>query len=228
MAKRRPFKRRYTTRASRQITFFRLVLLLCSILLFIYAFVQLKERHAAVSSVPRLPSATDVIRTDIGEPEESKPETRDYSVSADQPRRILLPTIVAEGIIQKVALTADHAIAVPSNVNFAGWYTESAKPGEQGLSIIDGHVSGRYTDGVFKNIHKLRAGDNFSVEYGDLRLVNFEVIEVKSLPESESLSYLLEKRQAIDGQLNLITCGGKFNKQTSTFADRVIVVAKRI
>jgi LPXTG-site transpeptidase (sortase) family protein len=158
----------------------------------------------------------------------SKNTIRFYTVPADQPRRIVLPTIAAEGIIQKVSLTPERAIAVPSNINYAGWYAPSVKPGEAGLSIIDGHVSGKYADGIFKNIHKLRVGDEFSVEYGDLSKVNFQVVEVTSLPEAESLSYLLKKRDDISKQLNLITCGGKYNKQTSTYEDRVIVVSKQI
>lgn len=228
MAKRQHDRRVLVSGTLYRHKFVSVFLILCSLALFLYAFTQLKQRHEAVSTKPQLPNASDVVNTNISEPEESKPNTEQYTVPADQPRRIVLPTIAAEGIIQKVSLTPERAIAVPSNINYAGWYAPSVKPGEAGLSIIDGHVSGKYADGIFKNIHKLRVGDEFSVEYGDLSKVNFQVVEVTSLPEAESLSYLLKKRDDISKQLNLITCGGKYNKQTSTYEDRVIVVSKQI
>jgi LPXTG-site transpeptidase (sortase) family protein len=137
-----------------------------------------------------------------------------------------LSTIGASGIVQKIGLTSTNAISVPTNIHFAGWYTGSVKPGELGLSIIDGHVLGRYNDGIFKDLSKLKVGDVYEVEYGDKSTRNFTVVEVKTVSEDKAAAYLLTQRDDIDRQLNLITCGGKFDRANQTFDHRVIVVSR--
>lgn len=199
-----------------------------SAILLILGGFQLLDRYRAITGETELPESSLVLTQDLAEPDESKPEIAEYDVAPDQPRSILIDSINVAGLIQKVGLNKDNAITAPSNINFAGWYTGSVKPGELGLSIIDGHVSGIYSDGVFKNLLKLKNGDNFEIEYGDKSTRKFEVVEVSILPEKDSATFLLTKIKTIERQLNLITCGGKFDKTTQTFADRVIVVSRYI
>jgi LPXTG-site transpeptidase (sortase) family protein len=146
----------------------------------------------------------------------------------DQPRRIVLNSIASEGLIQKVGVTDQNAIAVPTNVHYAGWFSQSVKPGDEGLSVIDGHVTGRYNDGIFRRLKDMRPGDVFSVEYGDKSIREFEVVETRTLPEADSIKFLMYKRQDIGRQLNLITCTGKYDDTRETFYDRVVVVSKSL
>jgi LPXTG-site transpeptidase (sortase) family protein len=216
-------KSQKTTR--QRLVYLSLVLVSCGLLL--AGLLGLKDRHDATTKASPPPLAHVVITQDVATPDETVP-TESYNVPDEQPRRIVLGTVSAEGYIQQVGTTPGRAIAVPSNVHFGGWYTASVRPGEDGLSIIDGHVSGKYNDGIFKNLHKMQVGDKYTVEYGDKSIRGFVVVEVKTLPEKVSAEYLLTKKPDIKKQLNLITCGGKFNKSTQTFDDRVIVVSKAI
>lgn len=187
---------------------------------------QLVSRWQATTGVSHAPDPQSVITQDIPEPAESKPVESEYVVPANQPRRIVLDRINASGLIQKVGITSGNAIATPTNINFAGWYVNSVKPGDPGLSIIDGHVSGKYSDAIFKNLRNLQPQDTFSVEFGDKSTRTFTVLLVKTVAEHEAAAALLAKSAEIDNQLNLITCAGAFNSATQSFADRVIVVAK--
>jgi sortase A len=187
---------------------------------------QLLDRYTATNGTDTPPAANSVVTEDSAEPSETKPDTSNYVVAAKDPRSITIGSIGVDGLIQKVGLTKDNAVATPNNVHIAGWYTSSVRPGEPGLSVIDGHVSGKYADGIFKNLRQTKAGDSFMVEFGDKSNKRFEVVEVRTLPERSSAEYLFTKRNTISNQLNLITCGGKFNKSTQTYDDRVIVVSK--
>lgn len=189
---------------------------------------KLFDRHAATTAPVVLPSVEQVVTEDVAEPAETKPESDEYVVPSDLPRKILLPTINAEGFVQKVGVNKQNAIAVPSNVHFAGWFVNSVKPGERGLSILDGHVSGVYSDGIFKNLTKLQSGDRFSVEYGDGRTVEFEVVDTKTMPAADSAEYVQTYRPEIEAQINLITCGGAFDASTNSYEDRIVVVAKKM
>lgn len=153
-------------------------------------------------------------------------ESPSYTVPADMPRQITLSSLGVKGYIQRVGIDQRNAIAVPSNINLAGWYTGSAKPGEKGLSIIDGHVSGRYSDAIFKNLGSLKISDTFKIEYGDKSVRTFEVVDIKTVSVADAAKELFAPNPAIANQLNLITCGGKFDSRTQEFDKRVIVIAK--
>ena len=189
---------------------------------------QLRERHEVTATPSTPPVVQEVVVSDVAEPAETKPVEDEYVVPADQPRRLMLPTISTVGLVQKVGLNQQGAISVPNNINFVGLYTGGVLPGDPGLSIIDGHVTGRYNDGVFRDLAKLKPGDVFDVEYGDRSTRSFTVVDLKMLPEAETSAYMLNKRDDIAKQLNLITCGGKFDKDSQTYDQRLVVVSKAI
>jgi len=190
-------------------------------------FLYLKDRQNAITPIKVTPTNTVVQSSDT--PSEAPVSPNDFAnVPADQPREIKIPAIKVEGYIQKVGIDQDNQIAVPDNIYLAGWYTNSVKPGEKGLSVIDGHVLGRYNDAIFKNLVNLKLGNTFSVIYGDNSEKLFQVKEVKTLPVNETISYLMQSDPAIQKQLNLITCGGNFDKTSQQYDMRVVVKSEAI
>jgi len=157
-----------------------------------------------------------------------QPVPPSYSVPADQPKEITLPTIAAEGFIHKVGIDKNNQIVAPGNVNMAGWYTGSVKPGNPGLSIIDGHVSGVYAKAVFYDLIRLKPDDTFTVTYGDNSVRSFRVVKVEAVPVDQATKVLFNRDPAIKSQLNVITCGGKYIAATKTYDGRVIVAAEAI
>jgi LPXTG-site transpeptidase (sortase) family protein len=149
-------------------------------------------------------------------------------VPADKPRRLTIPAIGLDAFIQQVSTDQNHRIAVPDNINLAGWYTRSVPPGETGLSIIDGHVTGQYTPGVFYNLGKLRVGDVVAVEYGgNSATYSFRVKSLRAVPANEATDVLFTRDESIVNQLNLITCSA-YNSGSGHYDDRTIVVTERI
>jgi len=204
-------------------------LLVVSLLLIGFSGYSLLLRQQKTSGVVQLQPSSTIITEDVQEPEEKKPDmTHEYIVPAGQPRRIIIPSIGTDGFIQKVGLTSQNAVAVPNNTHVAGWYINSVAPGAEGISIVDGHVSGKYDNGIFYDLKKLKIGDTFQIEFGDKSLKTFEVVDTRQMAESESAEFLFEKNDDIKEQLNLITCGGNFNKESQQFADRVVVVSRLV
>jgi len=168
----------------------------------------------------------DIVTTSVDVPDEEVP--KEYIVPADLPKRIVMPSIGVEGYIQLVSIDQYDRIAVPSNVHVAGWYINSAKPGEVGLSIIDGHRDGTRVGGIFRDLEELKSNDEFSIEYGDGSKRNFIVIEVKQVSVEDAYDLMYEKREGVEKQLNLVTCGGTYNKRERTYEDRIIVISEGI
>jgi len=175
------------------------------------------------------PSSETVSRdVPVSERTISVDDSEGYTVSANQPRVIEIPSLHVKGYVQRVGVAADGAMATPSNINFAGWYVRNPAPGESGVSIINGHAGGRYTDGIFKHIGQLKAGDTLTLQMGDLSWRNFEVISSKIYPVADAGTALFKDDPSIDQELHLITCDGDFNDASQTYDARAIVVAKFI
>lgn len=163
-------------------------------------------------------------------PDETKVDKQTYEwVGLDtEPKYIYLPTIGAEGFIQKVGVDQNKQIAVPNNIHFAGWFTDSSLPGQKGLSIIDGHVTGRFNDAIFKDLTNIKVDDTFQVEFGDNTKKTFKVFELQTIAVDEAASVLFSQKSKISSQLNLITCTGDFDEKNQLYNKRLIVYSTLI
>lgn len=172
----------------------------------------------------------EVITYSPDKPDETKPDKDTYKWYGNptDPKYITLPSIGAEGFLRKVGVDQNKQVATPDNINMAGWFVDTVRPGEKGNSIIDGHVSGWVNKGIFKDLIKLKSGDTYSVEFGNGDKKTFKVKEVKDVPVDEAASILFSQDPGITNQLSLITCGGKFDRASNQYENRVIVISEAI
>jgi len=201
------------------------ILLIIAGLVGIYLY--FKDRQNVMKPVTIVPTGTVVLSTD--KPSEAPVSSNDFTkVPADQPQEIIISNISVDGYIQKIGVDQNNQMAVPNNIHLAGWYTNSVKPGNLGLSMIDGHMLGRYNDAIFKDLINLKPGNTFSIIYGDNSEKLFAVKEVKLLSVNDATIYLNTKDPNIKSQLNLITCGGNFDRNSQTYDKRVVVKSEGI
>lgn len=205
-----------------------LTLFVAGITILLYAFMGLWGQYHATHE-PRAAVTTDVISRSTDTPSETKPTDacKTYTVPADHPRYIVIPEMSGSGCVVRVGIDQHGAIAVPDNIYTAGWYVKSALPGRPGLSVIDGHISGRYNqDAIFQYLSRLKSGDQFTVTLGNGTILQYQVFKVQSVPLDSAVGVLLTKDPAVTSQLNLITCGGVYDKKIGLYDHRVIVSAK--
>lgn len=182
--------------------------------------------HATHESHPVLTDKTITYSTD--QPSETKPTEAcsEYTTEDALPERIAIPSIGVNGCVLKVGIDQHNAIAVPDNIYAAGWYVRSVLPGQPGLSVIDGHISGQYNiDAIFQHLSKLKEGDTFTVTLGSGKVLTYEIYATQSVPLDEAAEVLLTKDPAVTSQLNLITCGGQYDKASKLYDHRIIVSA---
>lgn len=172
----------------------------------------------------------NVIRHSTDEPDESKQNADAYQWKgeAGDPKHISIPTIGMESLIQRVGVDQRKQIAVPTNIHLVGWFTDSARPGAPGLSIIDGHVSGRAQDGIFKNLNKLNVNDTFTVTQGDGKQLQYKVIGKVSVPTADATNEIFSQNPAVKSQLNLVTCTGTYDDAQRGYTDRLIIQAELV
>lgn len=198
--------------------------LLVSIILCVVGVLLSITAYRHTHGVAVLPQTT--VTTDNPTPSEVPltPDTiRSYRVPPTQPRLLRIPALGVETIVQRVGITPSRAIAAPSNVHVVGWYVQAAIPGQPGVSVIDGHVSGRYAKGVFRDLARLKAHDVVQIEYGNGKTKTFEVMTVQTMSPEQAAVAMLRKRADIPSQLNLITCGGSFDRAAGQYTARTVV-----
>ncbi len=149
-----------------------------------------------------------------------------YKVAANMPRIISIPSINVNARVLNVGLTKAGAVGTPSNVFDTAWYNGSSLPGNAGAALIDGHVSGWSTAGVFKNLKNISVGSIITIERGDGQKLNFAVVRTAVYPaDSVDMASVLSSAVAGRPGLNLITCNGSVIHGTNEFSERFVVYA---
>jgi len=165
-------------------------------------------------------------------PTEQKPTAAAYgaySVDPTRPRYVRIAKIGVAARVMPQTTTKSGALKAPGNVNDAGWFTSSSKPGEGGAVLLDGHVAGPTQRGVFYNIKKLVAGDVVEVERGDGTVFRYTVVRstTTDVADTDMSDALLSAETGNQG-LNLITCTGSYDSKSGEYNQRIIVFAVAI
>ena len=140
------------------------------------------------------------------------------------PVGLRLPTIgVAAARVVDVGVEADGQFEVPE-ADQVGWYRYGAAPGEEGSTVLAAHIAADGRDGVFRYLHELTDGDRIEVVDADGAVRPYEIIGLGEFPKDELPFDELFDRTG-PSRLVLITCGGDFNPQLSSYDSNVVAFA---
>ncbi len=163
-------------------------------------------------------------RTPQAEPPETK-NNLDISqeIIPAPPTRLSIPTIDVDASIQRVGLTANGAMDVPTNAVDAGWFDLGTIPGEIGSAVIAGHFNGKDGEpGVFENLGKLAVGTELLIEDEKGRVLTF-IVEETRVYDAGRADEIFTKNDGV--YLNLITCDGVWDEKQKSYTKRLIVLA---
>jgi LPXTG-site transpeptidase (sortase) family protein len=104
-----------------------------------------------------------------------------------------------------------------------GHHADSARPGEPGNSIYNGHLQTIDAGRVFARLHELRAGDPIRV-YTRTHLVDWLVEDARTVPNTE-LSFL---QPTAAPRITLYTCDGTYDLRSRDYTHRRVVVGKLV
>ncbi|HWB38804.1 MAG TPA: class F sortase [Candidatus Saccharimonadales bacterium] len=183
------------------------------------AVTQAKKSQASISKSTPLPKTT-------------KPKSAavaSYEVPAADPRYLTIPKLGVHARVLNVGLTPDGSINTPGNVFDTAWYNGSARPGQQGAMLVDGHISDWTTNGVFYELDRLVPGDEVQIERGDRQVFSYKVEAVKtySANDIDMKQVLSPIKSGVPG-LNLISCSGDVIYGTNDFNERIVVYTSQI
>jgi len=179
--------------------------------------------HAETASHSLTGGAT-AVPTSVRTAPPAAPDHTEAALAASVPVRIVIPSLHVDAPITRLGQAADGSVQVPplANHNLAGWYDRSVKPGQDGTSIILGHVDSYTGPSVFYDLRYLTAGQVVRVVRADGSVATFAVDGVREVAKATFPSAQIYGNTRYPG-LRLITCGGPFDTATRQYLDNIIV-----
>jgi sortase A len=143
------------------------------------------------------------------------------------PKTLHIPKLGISVPVESVGKDAKGLMDVPKVVTNTAWYNRGPRPGELGNAVIDGHLdTPQGKPSVFYSLHTLTPGDLLYVEdeFGKratFRVTRLATYETDSFPVQEVFG------NADTARLNLITCGGKWDRSKKNYTQRTVVFSQK-
>lgn len=156
----------------------------------------------------------------------AKPDPAALALSRSTPVKITIPSIGVSAPIEQVGLLTDGEVQTPPLTvhNLTGWYKYGPTPGEDGASVILGHVDDYQGLSVFYYLKDLAKGDQIGVTLADGITANFVVDGLQKASKDDFPTQQVYGKIGYPG-LRLITCGGTFDSATGHYDANIIVYA---
>lgn len=139
------------------------------------------------------------------------------------PTRLTIPKSNVTASIISVGVTSDGAMDTPKGPNEVAWFNPGPRPGEVGSAVISGHYGWKNNiPAVFDTLHLLQKGDKVYIKDESGATVIFIVREVRTYDENADATNVFTSNDG-KAHLNLITCGGVWNKDTKSYSERIVV-----
>ena len=192
---------------------------------------KVKSHNLAQEIVPEAQYETDIgsgVAVYDTDPVSEKIRQK-YIVEPDLPRFLQIQKINLNSRIQKVNIDSSGNINMPKNIYDIGWYEGSSKPGDRGVSFLNGQANYKGGPAVFANLDKLVKGDEITIEMGSGNFISYRVVSTTSLPaEKIKLISLLDPVEIKGQGLTLMTLSGQYDQKTKTYPNRTVVLAEKI
>ena len=146
------------------------------------------------------------------------------ALGASAPVRSVIPALRVNAPVMRLGQAAGGSVQVPplADHNLTGWYDRSVTPGQDGRSVILGHVDSVSGISVFYAIKDLTKGELIRVTRADGRTAVFSVDGVQEVAKAMFPSAGIYRNTRYPG-LRLITCGGPFDGATRQYLDNIVV-----
>jgi LPXTG-site transpeptidase (sortase) family protein len=144
------------------------------------------------------------------------------------PAKIKIPAINIDTFVERVGVTKDGNMDVPKNIWNTGWFGDGGyRPGDQGNAVIAGHLDAPGTVAVFWNLDKLKAGDKIILNDQAGKQLTFEVFDKQVYPYNNAPLQTIFG-PSTEPRLNLITCGGTFDRSSQIYNKRLVVYTRLV
>jgi sortase (surface protein transpeptidase) len=127
-----------------------------------------------------------------------------------------------------VGTAPDGQMAIPDDVDRAGWYRFGPEPGAPGSAVVAGHVDDAEQGlGAMAALREAEPGDEVLVTDAAGAVTRWQVVS-RELLDKQALPVDALFRRDGPPRLTLVTCGGPFLPEVGGYRDNVVVVAEPV
>jgi len=141
--------------------------------------------------------------------------------------RIDAEKVKVDAQVEHVGLTEERAMDVPKAWENVAWYKPGFTPGEQGNSVLAGHLDSDTGPAVFWNLKDLKVGEEVSILMDTGKTLRFRVTKAQVYHAEEAPIHEIFG-PSDSKRLNLITCDGAFDAETKSYDLRLVVFTEMI
>ena len=149
------------------------------------------------------------------------------TLARSAPVHLRVPAINVSVSVSKLGLNPDGTVEVPADPYRPGWFRRGPSPGQRGSAVILGHVDSSRGPAVFFRLGALRRGDRVSVRLADGAVARFVVVSVAIYRKSHFPARRVYGPRKYSA-LQLVTCGGKFDRSTGHYRSNVVAYTRLI
>ncbi len=142
------------------------------------------------------------------------------------PVHLRVPAIGVDQAVRAVGVATDGQLDVPADAASVSWYRFGSGPTEPGSTVLAGHVDFGGRQGVFWRLDEVAVGQR--VEVSSAAGVDAFVVTAARRYAKTALPVDALFGREGTSQLVLVTCGGSFDRATSSYRDNVVVIAQPI
>lgn len=154
-------------------------------------------------------------------------EVKQTNENVGLPLRLVIPKIGIDAAIEYVGLTRSGAMGIPKKLDNVAWFELGVRPGEIGTAVIDGHYgwkSGK--SAVFDDLYTIQKGDIIYVKNDKGEDISFVVHKVQRYDPQANTGEIFTSSDG-KSHLNLITCGGVWDKTIKGYSSRLVVFSDK-
>lgn len=150
------------------------------------------------------------------------PESIKDQKKAIVPVKIAIPDLGIDATVIKVGLTKEGNMDVPEDYSQVGWFELGYKPGQKGNAVMAGHVDNKNGPAIFYDLRKLIPGNEVLVYDNEGVIQKYIVTRNVVYPKGDApMEEIFGSSET--ARLNLITCTGRFDNNTSSYQERLVV-----
>jgi sortase (surface protein transpeptidase) len=175
------------------------------------------------TTAPQRPGTVPVV------PAEARRAARATAEQPVAPVRLRIPTLDVGADVVPVGVDDEGLMEIPASGQEVGWYRFGPAPGATaGSTVLASHVNTRAEgDGVLARLGDLREGDTVVVTLQDGTEVDYTVTGRRTVDKTELDGGALFDR-AGPARLAIVTCGGPWQEERSSYRDNVVVLAEPV
>ncbi len=143
--------------------------------------------------------------------------------AASPPVAVAIPAIGVRARIVPEGLGPGGALAIPPPQQ-VGWYDRGPAPGQDGTTVLAGHIDDHGVPGAFLRLGQVQAGATVRVTTASGRAAAYTVTQRRMLPQAALAASGLLSQQGAPA-LIMISCGGAYNAATHLYLDNIVIVA---